>query len=77
VPAFVGNLTANDGSCTASAAGSIRCDIGSLAVGQQATISFSATPTAAGAVGNKATIAMAAADTQPANSSVTVTVQPK
>jgi uncharacterized repeat protein (TIGR01451 family) len=76
--AFAGNLTTNVGPCTASVtSSSIHCDIGSLAVGQQATISFSATPTAAGAVANKATIAMIAPDTQPANNSVTVTVQPK
>jgi uncharacterized repeat protein (TIGR01451 family) len=76
--ALTGNVTTNDGACTASATSdSIHCDIGSLAVGQQATISFSATPTAAGAVANKATIAMIAPDTQPANNSVTVTVQPK
>jgi large repetitive protein len=75
----VGNtVTVNAGSCTSSVStNSVHCDIGNLAVGQQSTISFSATPTATGSFGDTATVAMSNTDTQPANNSVTVTVQPK
>jgi uncharacterized repeat protein (TIGR01451 family) len=72
------NLTTDRGTCTASVlSNSVHCDIGSLGVGQQADISFSASPTAAGAFGNTASVAMDGADIHPANNSVTVTVQPK
>jgi len=71
-------LTIDNGSCAAdAAANSVHCDIGDLGVGQQSTITFSATPTATGAFGNTAKIAMTGMDTHPANDSVTVTVQPR
>jgi uncharacterized repeat protein (TIGR01451 family) len=71
-------LTVDNGSCAANAAtNSVHCDIANLDVGQQSDITFSATPTAAGAFGNTATVAMTGTDTHPANDSVTVTVQPK
>ncbi len=66
-------LTIDNGTCAANAAAnSVHCDIGNLDVGQQSNITFSATPTAAGAFGNTAAIAMTGTDTQPANNSVTV-----
>lgn len=66
------------GTCTAGAvAGSVHCDLGNLAVGQQATIVLTASPTATGTVTDTASIAMTGPDTQPANNSVGVTVQPK
>ena len=71
-------LTIDNGSCAAGAAtNSVHCDIGDLGVGQQSTITFSATPTATGAFGNTAKVAMTGMDTHPANDSVTVTVQPR
>jgi uncharacterized repeat protein (TIGR01451 family) len=71
-------LIIDNGTCAADAASnSVHCDIGNLGVGQQSTITFSATPTAAGSFGNTATVAMTGTDTHPANNSVTVTVQPK
>jgi uncharacterized repeat protein (TIGR01451 family) len=73
-----GTLTVDNGTCTANpASNSVHCDIGNLGTGQQSDITFSATPTAAGAFGNTATVAMTGTDTHPANNSVTVTVQPK
>jgi uncharacterized repeat protein (TIGR01451 family) len=71
-------LTVDNGTCAAdAAANSVHCDIGNLDVGQQSDITFSATPTAAGAFGNTATVAMTGTDTHPTNDSVTVTVQPR
>jgi uncharacterized repeat protein (TIGR01451 family) len=71
-------LTASIGTCTANAAaGSIHCNIGTLATGQQSVIAFSATATAAGTFGTTATAAFTGTDTHPANNSVTVTVQPR
>jgi uncharacterized repeat protein (TIGR01451 family) len=75
---LVGTPTISVGSCTTSAvSNSVHCDIGDLAVGQQSTITLSATATTGGAVSNTATVAMTGADLHPANNSVTVTVQPK
>jgi len=72
------SLTIDNGTCTPSTAtNSLHCDIGPLAVGQQSNITFSATPTAAGAIGNTAGIAMVGSDPHAANNSVTVVVQPK
>lgn len=71
-------LTASVGTCTANpAANSVHCDIGTLNTGQQSNITFSATPTATGSFTNTATIAMTGTDTNPANNSVTVTIQPR
>jgi uncharacterized repeat protein (TIGR01451 family) len=71
-------LTIDNGTCTANlAANSVHCDIGNLATGQQSDITFSATPTTTGSFANTATIAMTSTDTNPANNSVTVTVQPR
>jgi hypothetical protein len=55
----------------------VHCDIGDLNVGQQSTISLSATPTTGGVFGNTATVTMTGTDTHPANKAVTVSVQPK
>jgi hypothetical protein len=71
------SLTVDNGTCTTSVvSNSVYCDIGSLG-GQQSDISFSATPTVAGAFGNTATAGMTGDDIHPTNNSVTVTVQPK
>jgi uncharacterized repeat protein (TIGR01451 family) len=70
------SVSTNLGTCTA-AAGSVHCDLGNLAVGQQATITITAVPTATGTVTDIAAIAMLGPDTQPANNTVGVTVQPK
>lgn len=71
-------LTVDIGTCTADFAdNSVHCDIGNLNTGQQATITFSATPTTTGTFGDTAVAGMAGTDTHPANNSVTVTVQPK
>jgi uncharacterized repeat protein (TIGR01451 family) len=71
-------VSTNLGACTAGAGtNSVHCDLGDLAVGQQATIVITAVPTATGAVTNTATIGMIGPDTQPSNNSVAVTVQPR
>jgi uncharacterized repeat protein (TIGR01451 family) len=71
-------LTISSGTCTANpAANSVHCDIGALSTGQQSNITFTATPTATGTFGNTATAAFSGTDTNPANNSVTVTVQPR
>lgn len=73
-----GTLAVDVGSCAADPVSNhVHCDIGNLAVGQQATISFAATPTATGVFGNTATVAMTGQDTHATNNNVTVTVQPK
>lgn len=75
---LTGVVTIDTGSCTVSTAtNSLHCAIGNLAVGQQSTISFSATPATTGTSGNTATVTMSGTDIQPANNSFTVTVQPK
>ncbi|HET6793912.1 MAG TPA: DUF11 domain-containing protein [Acidimicrobiales bacterium] len=75
---LAGTVSVDVGTCTASTAtNSVHCDIGGLAVGQQSTISFAATPTTTGVFGDTGTVAMTGTDTQPANNSFTVTVQPK
>ncbi|HEU5332269.1 MAG TPA: DUF11 domain-containing protein [Actinocrinis sp.] len=73
-----GTVTTSTGSCTAdTAANSVHCDIGALAVGQQATVSFPATATATGSFADTAAVALSGTDTHPANNSVTVTVRPR
>jgi uncharacterized repeat protein (TIGR01451 family) len=75
---LAGTVTADNGSCSANTvSNTVHCDIGDLGVGQQSTITFAATPTAAGAFANTATIAMTGPDTHSSNDRVTVTVQPK
>jgi hypothetical protein len=75
---LAGSVTIDNGSCTPSiVANAVHCDSGTLAVGQQSDMSFPATPTATGIFANQATVAMTGTDTQPANNSFTVTVQPK
>lgn len=72
------SVSVDVGSCTANTvANSVHCNIGSLAVGQQSTIVIAASPTAAGSVTDTATVAMSNPDTQTANNTVSVTVQPK
>jgi uncharacterized repeat protein (TIGR01451 family) len=66
------------GACAAGASpNSVHCELGDLGVGQQATIVITATATATGAATNTATIGMIGPDTQQANNSVGVTVQPR
>ena len=66
------------GTCAPGAgAGSLHCDLGDLAVGAQAVIVITATPTAVGAVTDTASIGMTGPDLHPANDSVGVTVQPR
>ena len=66
------------GPCTAdTASSSIHCDIGDLAVGQQAVITVPAIATGTGTFANTATIGMDGPDSHPDNNSVTVTVQPR
>lgn len=73
-----GTLTVDRGTCTASAAtNSVHCDIGTLAVGQQSDITFTASPTATGTFANTASVTMLNPDSRPANNTVTVTVQPR
>jgi uncharacterized repeat protein (TIGR01451 family) len=72
------DLTTDNGVCSPNyATGAVHCDIGTLGVGQQSNIVFSAQPTAPGAFGDTASIAMLGMDTKPANNNSTVTVQPK
>ncbi len=75
---LVGNPTIDIGSCVADpVSGSTHCNIGDLGVGQQSTVSLSASPTTAGVFATTATIALTGLDLHPANNTVTVTVQPK
>jgi uncharacterized repeat protein (TIGR01451 family) len=71
-------LTISTGTCTMNrAANSFHCDIGTLGTGQQSNITFTATPATTGSFPNTASAALAGADINPANNSVTVTVQPR
>lgn len=71
-------IAVDNGSCTLNpVSDSVHCDVGNLAVGQQSTIAFSATPQATGVFANTATVSMTAADRQPANNAFTVSVQPR
>jgi uncharacterized repeat protein (TIGR01451 family) len=79
-PSVTGTSVSTDlGTCTVdTAANSVHCDLGGLAAGKQATIVVNATaPTAPGSVTNTASTAMTETDTNPANNSASVTVQPK
>jgi uncharacterized repeat protein (TIGR01451 family) len=72
------NLSVDNGTCTADfVAGTVHCDIGTLAVGAQSNITFTAQPTAAGLFANTAGVAMIGPDTKPASNTFTVVVQPK
>jgi uncharacterized repeat protein (TIGR01451 family) len=80
LPATIGltSFSTSIGTCTAGASpGSVHCELGDLAVGQQATIVITAVPSATGAVTNTAKVGMIGDDTQSANNSVGVTVQPR
>jgi uncharacterized repeat protein (TIGR01451 family) len=73
-----GTITVDNGTCIANViTNAVHCDIGNLNVGQQSDIAFAATPTAPGVFADTAKVAMAGADTHPANDQFTVTVQPK
>ncbi len=71
LPASVipGAVTASQGSCAGS--GVYFCDLGALANGASATISFSATPTLAGSIETTATVASTSYDAISANNQVT------
>jgi large repetitive protein len=80
LPATVnlGSVSTTLGACSADAASSsVHCDLGDLGVGQQATVVITAVATATGPVTDTASVAMMGADTQPANNTVGVTVQPR
>ena len=80
LPATIGlsGVSTNVGTCTSDpATGSVHCALGDLAVGQQAVIVITAAATATGAVTDTASTAMTGADSQPANNTVGVTVQPR
>jgi len=80
LPPMIGlsSVSTSLGTCTTDPlAGAVHCTLGDLGVGQQATIVIAAAPTVTGSVTDTASIAMAGADTQPANNSVGVTVQPR
>lgn len=73
-----GQIAVDNGSCALNAVSdSVHCAVGDLAVGQQSTITFSATANASGVFANTGSVSMAAADRQPANNAFTVTVQPR
>jgi uncharacterized repeat protein (TIGR01451 family) len=80
LPATIGltSFSTSVGTCVGGASpNSVHCELGDLAVGQQATIVITAVATATGAATNTATTGMTGPDTQPANNSVGVTVQPR
>ena len=80
LPATIGlsGVSTNVGTCTSDpTAGRVHCDLGDLAVGQQATIVINAAATATGTVTDTASTAMTGPDLQPANNTVGVTVQPR
>ncbi|HEY3129262.1 MAG TPA: hypothetical protein VGL91_07375 [Acidobacteriota bacterium] len=63
---------ATQGSCS-QAAGTVTCNIGSMAVSATATITIVVAPTAAGSISNTATVKANEPDANPANNSATVT----
>ena len=73
------SVTTDTGTCALDpTANSVHCDLGTMAAGKQATIVVNATaPSAAGAVTNTASTGLVGTDTNPANNSASVTVQPK
>lgn len=74
---FVGLSTSNGSSC-AQAGGTVSCDLGGLAVGQQANVVVTVlAPSAPSTFTDTATVTPDVSDTQPSNNSVGVTVQVK
>lgn len=73
------SVTTDTGTCSLdTTANAVHCDLGTVAAGKQATITVNATaPGAAGAVTNTASTATTSSDTNLANNSASVTVQPK
>jgi uncharacterized repeat protein (TIGR01451 family) len=73
------SVSTDTGSCVVdTVTNGVHCDLGGLAAGKQATIVVNATaPTAAGSITNTASTGMAGTDTNPANNSASVTVQPR
>ena len=75
---LAGAATATTGSCVADpTAGTVDCSIGSLAVGQQSAITIPTTALTTGTFADTGAITVAGTDDQPANNSVTVTIQPR
>jgi hypothetical protein len=65
------------GTCTTSA-GTVSCNLGDLAVGSSALIGIGVTaPTTAGTYVNSASVSSGVTDTNPANNTVSVTIQVK
>jgi uncharacterized repeat protein (TIGR01451 family) len=76
----VGTAVSTDtGTCSLDpATNSVHCDLGTFPVGKQATITITATaPAVTGAVTNTASTTFAGTDSNPANNTTSVTVQPK
>ncbi|MEA2449218.1 MAG: hypothetical protein QOG63_1150 [Thermoleophilaceae bacterium] len=73
------SVSTDTGSCVVdTVTNGVHCDLGGLAAGKQATIVVNATaPTAAGSITNTASTGMTGTDTNPANNSASVTVQPR
>jgi uncharacterized repeat protein (TIGR01451 family) len=72
-------VATDTGTCSGGAvANSVHCDLGALAVGRQVKIVITAVaPATGGSITDTAAVSMSGPDTQPANNSVSVTVQPK
>jgi uncharacterized repeat protein (TIGR01451 family) len=70
------SVQASIGTCS-NTGNAIHCNVGTLATGQQSNIVITAIPTTTGALTDTASIAMTGPDTQPANNTTSITVQPK
>jgi len=73
------SVSTDTGTCSVdTAADSVHCDLGTLAVGKQATITVNAlAPATSGAVTNTASTTFPGTDSNLANNSASVTIQPK
>lgn len=72
-------VSTDTGTCSLdTGANTVHCDLGTLAAGKQATITVNAVaPSTAGAVTNTASTSFSGTDSNPANNSASVTVQPR
>ncbi len=81
LPASVSGISVSTDTGTCSldtTVNTVHCDLGTVAAGKQATITVNAVaPSAAGAVTNTASTAFSGTDSNPANNSASVTVQPR
>ncbi|MEW6330871.1 MAG: hypothetical protein AB1560_05355 [Pseudomonadota bacterium] len=67
------SVVPQQGSC-AYAAGTVTCNLGSLASGANTSVTINATATAAGVIPNTATVSGSGSDTDPGNNSTTATI---